>query len=207
MGIPLGSARVVVGFTTKKSPFFDAVRPEFKAPTNYRDQAKIAEYTLAKSQAWEDEEATLSPNAAVIESAHIVVCKRLQISKAPTRTTIECRSAVDAADFLVEELTDYWDAPEAPVFLGFHAKQFLRILAMETSMPGKTIKLPYNAWYGEGNTRELLTALCPSTDSLRELRAIMGVRGLQPKGNWTPHDDAAEDMRLSLGICSQLGLI
>jgi len=207
MGVPIGSARVVVSFTTKKSPVFDAVKPEFSAPSNYKDPAKISEFLTERMRRWESDEAPLHPHAAVIDTAKVVICKRLQLSKAATRTSIDCTSASEAADFLVDSLSDCWDSPEAPVFFGFDAKPFLRILSMETSMPGNTIKLPYKAWYGEGNTRELSTALYPASDSIDEVRRLFRVRGMDPKPNWVPHDDSAEDMRLSLLICTQLGLI
>jgi hypothetical protein len=216
---------LIVGWRTRKAhneADTQSLAPAFKAPSNYKDDAKIAEYVMTKKMEWaagcKD-----YPYTGTFDCVHMVdVANRRPVTfhykdRQPGGT--KAPICLATRNWLLKKWGDAWPDEISPVgyvpkviILGFEPRAFLKMLGIECSLPQHAQPLPLSLWYGEAaarNIRNIVEAVLPSEyQSSLDLATVFKARGIKPKDGWDgPGVDPEEDVRLVAEMAAQLGMI
>ena len=224
---------LVVGYKTAAMPvtYLKEVQPRFTPKANLVDKAKIAADIAEKTQLYV-EDAASNPYTGYLEKvaiADITNAGKIKLSgeKTPGAT------AVDVVKWLTETYPGAWPSgledtmdpwkKNPIVFIGFSPKRFLKFLGIECTTPArnpsKIVKIPTGLWYSNSSHRDLIEAICPSSEfkKLEFETALKSRRPLDPKSQekwdeltkqWKePWIDPSLDLALAIELTAQLGFI
>lgn len=207
------SPKIVVGYKTRPAELAEPFVPEFTPPANYKDAAKIAEWTAAKQAEWA--ETSLSyPYLATFDEVFAVVLAPgvKEVAKWSYRPPGSGKPPVSMAvqTFLMKFFRGVWEATERgakPIFLGFDPRTFLKIWGLECSLPANASPLPPAVWYGTNQHRDVGEALLPSEFKFVPLPWVLKHRGIDAPGWEKPGVDPELDARIATIAAEQLGFL
>lgn len=207
---------VLVGYTLQPTPGAAELRPDYQAPSHYKDANKIAQYITEKQAAFEEATA-MSPYVMTFGEVVLVYpgAEKVVRFDSKDRHPFGDKPPVSGAvaGWLLKNFPGVWSNESArlspPVrFLGFSPKVFLKIMGLECSMPPVSAPLPLPLWFGTDNYWDIENAIVPS-DFAKHLNfaAVLRQRGLKIPEGWTqPFQNARQDLTLATEIAVQLGI-
>jgi hypothetical protein len=233
------STKIWVGFRLKpvSEEVLLALEPEFRAPSTWKDEEKIAADVAQKRAAYRVE-AAQQPYTATFDEVYLIDTR----GKRGEGWTSKDRGpggpkppvCVAVRSWLLGRngYAHAWQDPPPPkpgepppparkrpevVFVGFNVRLFLKVLGLECSMPAVGKPLPPRMWYGTADHRDIAEAVCPKEYRLDLLNVIRARR--PPPGEaqnkwdkilegWTgPHVHPQKDSLLACELATQLGLV
>jgi hypothetical protein len=160
-------AKIIIGFKTRLVEGAEKHAPDFKAPANYKDAAKIAEY-VATQRAEFLAAAKDMPYTGTLDEVTLVDPKNDKnvIWKYPAADESKPPVAVRVKNYLLKYYPTAWDfnltrrQPQV-IFFGFDIKLFLKLVGIECAMPGIAKPCPLNLWYGNSDHRDTTEIVMP----------------------------------------------
>lgn len=158
--------KLIVAYRTRLRPGADKATPEFRAPANYKDQAKIAADVEEKRAAFLADAKNM-PYTGTFDEVYIADAEHDGAAqwKHPAEDSGKRPVSVRVRDYLVKHYPGAWAddvvrGRPAVVFIGFDPRTFLKILGLECSLPGLT-RAPVGLWYGNADHRDIGEAVMP----------------------------------------------
>jgi hypothetical protein len=209
---------LLVAFQTTRAKGADKLIPEFMAPSNYKDSAKISAY-IKQKEADYLERAADQPYTGYLSAIRIFDSESRSVgtwTANPSQPSV----AVSARTWLLKHYPAAWSnslvgaRASDVIFVGFNIRQFLKMLGIECSLPlnqpedqDKVHTLPLDAWY-DSKSCDLEAAVMPSGFDL-SWGIVLAARGLAKQyRNWPgPGSDLEEDFLLTVELATQLGIL
>ncbi len=219
------SSIIVVGYRTKASANSAELMPAFKAPSHWKDAAKI-EAAVTDKKANFLNNAKNAPYTGTFDSVFFADAG----SKKPLRwdasdDTSKPPVSVRVRNYLMKTYPDGWGDKEYdnrnPPFrlVGFNPRCFLKMLGLECSLPSVGKPLPLKMWYSNAEHRDIEEAVLPKdfSDTLDIVSVMKARRPVDPAARekwdaamkgWTgPHVDPQKDAVLAVELAAQLGFL
>ena len=221
-------AKIFVGYRLRPIPDVEKWMPEFAAPSNYKDEAKIKDYIEAKKEEFATAAAGL-PYLATFEDVCLI---DPQSEKALRFEYVDPTSnkqsvAVRVRNYLLKAYPKAWanaahyDPSRLPgaIFIGFDPRRFLKVLGLECSLPTVDKPCPLRLWYGNADHRDIEEAVCPKDFApWLNIKTVLKMRRpIDPNAiehwdtitkDWTePGHNAQQDAMLSIELATQLGFL
>ncbi len=163
-------AKIFIGYRTRLVPGIEKTLPEFKAPANYKDPAKI------EADIRERKEAFLAgakdmPYTGTFDEVYMIDQKNrkpLLYSSQASDAGEKPPVAVRVRNYLDKHFPNAWGndgvirkGPPKAIVIGFDPRTFLKMLGLECSLPsvGKPCKL--GLWYSNTDHRDITEAVLP----------------------------------------------
>jgi hypothetical protein len=205
--------------------FERALMPDYEAPSNYKDKDKIAAYVESKQQ--EFLTAALEvPYTATFDQVFMVDTKYGKViqwdhSAEPGKPSVSQR----VRTYFVNIHGVGWSAKDYKVHnppfrvIGFNPRRFLKMLALECSMPAIGEPLPPKMWYSNAEHRDIGEAILPKdfrdTLSLEKVLLMRRPVSYAARERWDkvlegwkgPHVHPEKDAWLTVELASQLGFM
>jgi hypothetical protein len=219
------TAHIIVGYRTRLVADARALMPDYVAPSNWKDKAKINEYIDGKQQ--EFLTAALEvPYTATLDQVFLVDTGNGRMIQwdfiaDPNKACVSVR----VRNYLVNIYGKGWSEKEYKVsdppfrIIGFNPRRFVKILGLECSMPAIAKPLPLKMWYSNAGHRDIGKAILPkefrdtlSLDKiLRSRRPTSDVareRWDKILEDWKgPHIHPEKDALLTVELATQLGFL
>jgi hypothetical protein len=227
--------KLFIGYKTKACGTAEKFMPEFKAPSNYKDAAKISTYVDEKKAAFLaeshgmpytgtlDEVVIFDPNVRDEKSPEIPKVKSLLYKWCPPEEERPPVS-VRVRNYLLKTYPNAWSndthnrKPPSVIIIGFDPRTFLKIMGLECSLPYINKPCPLGLWYSNTDHRDIGEAVCPREFSSLTLPFV--VRQRRPTDeqeakiwdaltkDWKgPGYNAEQDAKISVELASQLGFL
>lgn len=227
--------KIFVGYKTRLRDGADKVLPEFKAPANYKDAAKIAQYQDERKQQFLadarnmpytgtfDEVFLIDPNVRDEKAPEKKKTKALQYRWHPPEDG-KPPIAIRVRNYLLKNYPTAWvndthgrSKPEV-IVVGFDPRTFLKILGLECTLPGVDKPCPLGLWYSNSDHRDIGEAVCPREFvGLTLPYALKFRRPADPedaatwdtitKGWAGPGENPEADARIAIELATQLGFL
>ena len=217
-------SHIVVGYRTRVAADVQAHMPEFKAPSNYKDAAKI-QADIAEKQAAFLLAAKDMPYTGTFDEVHLYDQKANRAMAWSHKATEEEGKppvAVRVLNFLLKYHPKAWDnnthgrkVPEV-AFLGFDPRTFLKILGLECTRLAISTPPPLGLWYSNSDHRDIGEAVMPKECKGLTLPYVLKFRRpLNPDrakqwdellDGWNgPGETARKDAKITIELANQLG--
>ena len=212
-------SKIIVAFKTRPSGTAVAM-PEFTAPSNWRDETKIAAKIQEQQVAFQ---ATLAnqPYTGTFEEVRIYDQKSKATSSFRYRDPAKGKlpACLAIRNWLLKRhqwthSTVSRGAPEA-IFVGHDMRLFVKILGIECSLPEnqpqkdgepdptKSNALPLGMWYGQSDYRDIFQAVNPQD---LPWQSVLAARGIVAEGWNGPGVDVEKDLTIATEFAAQLGM-
>lgn len=221
--------KLIVGFSTRitDEKLVESLMPEFKAPSNYKEEAAIKKYVDERKAAFLLEAKNM-PYTGTFERVVIADTAKevVQSWKAEGREPGTGKQSVALAvrAWLLKNYPNAWAndthevrKPEV-VFLGFNVRLFVKLLGIECSLPQNAQPLPPKLWYSSSDYRDIGVAVLPDEFKLLSLQSVLLARRPVNEDDaakwdkilkkWTePGMDPSADVTLATELAAQLGFL
>lgn len=216
--------KLFVGYRTRLADGLDDNLPEFKAPANWKDEAKIkAEVELRKSNFLAS--AKDMPYTGTFDEVVLIDSKNKKTLQYKYHDPAEGKPtvAVRVRNYLLKNYPDAWGfdthgrerVPQA-IVVGFDPRTFLKILGLECSLPSVDKAAPLGLWYTNSDHRDVIEAVMPKEFAGLTLPFVLKYRRPVEPGPAAAWDDLLKDWpgpgvhpdkdaKLAVELASQLG--
>jgi hypothetical protein len=197
--------------------------PQFSAPSNWKDTAKIAAFVQERENEFL---ASLANKlyTGTFDEVRIYDQKSKDTSTFKYRAPDSGKSAVCLAirSWLLKRhpeawphSTDYQDKPEA-IFVGHDMRTFVKMLGIECSLPANQPQLdgkpdprtsnalPLGMWYGQTHHRDIFDAVNPKAEI--PWSVVLDNRAVAIKGWDGPGVNVEQDLAIATQFAAQLGM-
>lgn len=204
--------KIIVGYRTRAAELPEPFVPQFAPPGNYKDAAKIAEWTDAKKAEWAETSLTYPYLATFDEVFAVVISPGVKdVAQWGYRPPGSGKQPISLAirAFLMRYFGAAWTGGggQRPIFLGFDTRTFLKIWGLECSLPENASPLPPEVWYGTTMHRDVGEALLPAEFKYVPLPWVLKRRGIDVPGWERPGLSPELDARVATIAAEQLGLL
>lgn len=228
------TAKLFVGYRTRTAEGYEALMPEFRAPSHWKDTAKIAAEVEVRKQAFLAG-AKDCPYVGTFDQVFLVDPSNNQAVLWDYRPPGSGKQPISLAvrAYLIKFWKDAWKddmttvrnrVPPAAIFVGFDMRTFLKILGLECSMPAVGKPLPLRLWYDNTDHRDIGEAVLPKEFKQIGLAEVVKARRPMPTSDpaslanlakwdratdgWTgPGIDPRKDVDIAVILAAQLGMI
>lgn len=229
--------KLFVGYKTRLRPGAEKTVPEFRAPGNYKDQAKIAAFQEEKKAGFLDAAKDM-PYTGTFDEVFLIDPQSPD-ERAPEKTKMKALQyrwqppeeggtkppvSVRVRNYLLKHYRHAWAndtngrRPAEVVFVGFDPRTFLKILGLECTLPAIAKPCPVGMWYGNSDHRDIGEAICPKEFvGLTLPFALSFRRPVDPEQavywdsitkGWTgPGETPEQDARIAIELARQLGFL
>lgn len=219
------SSKIIIGYSTQLANLDASMMPQFKAPSNYKDESKIAAYIEESKQNF-ILNAKDAPYTGTFKQVFMLDPSNKKVAQFdnyddPNKQPI----CVRVRNYLIKSYPSGWnentyDSRNPPFrFLGFNIRRFLKMLGLECSLPSINKPLPLKMWYSNSEHRDIIEAILPHEfDKQLDLQLVLKYRRpLKPENSerwdtmlsgWEgPHINPQKDAWLTVELATQLGFL
>lgn len=219
--------KIFIGYRTRPAAGVEKVLPEFKAPSHYKDPAKIAAY-VAEARAAFTANAQNMPYTGTFDEVVLIDGKHhkvLQWSHAAAEEGGKPLVSVRVRNYLLKHFPDAWTddgtlrkGGPAVIFVGFDPRTFLKILGLECSLPAVNRRCPLGLWYSNTDHRDITEAVLPKEFTGLTLPYVLKMRRPTDGETAKRWDEALadwpgpgvfpeKDARITVELATQLGFV
>lgn len=220
-------AKLIIGYKTKLNPTVGSYLPEFKAPANYKDAAKIAAEVAERKQEFLASAASM-PYVGTFDEVFVADMQKHRSVQWKCAAPDEEKPSVATRvrSYLLKHYPDAWDnnviqrkIPKV-LFIGFEIKTFLKLLGIECALPATNKPCPLSLWYGNSDHRDISEAILPK-EACKGLTLAYVLKFWRPTfdaestktwdgliKDWhSPGENPTKDAGIASVIATQIGLV